>query len=92
MIKKLQYLLMALSISSTFALTSCSEEEEDHVVVCPNNGMATTLGAVGDTVSGSIIINGSTSLGSANLYSVGFEFSTDKKYKKTDIVSANWDY
>lgn len=92
MIKKLQYLLMALSISSTFALTSCSEEEEDHVVVCPNNGMATTLGAVGDTVSGSIIINGSTSLGSANLYSVGFEYSTDKNMKQGVVALTSQDF
>ena len=92
MIKKLQYLLMALSISSTFALTACSEEEEDHVVVCPNNGMATTLGAVGDTVSGSIIINGSTSLGSANLYSVGFEYSTDKNMKQGVVALTSQDF
>lgn len=92
MIKKLQYLLMALSISSTFALTSCSEDEEDHVVVCPNNGMATTLGAVGDIVSGSIIINGSTSLGSANLYSVGFEYSTDKNMKQGVVALTSQDF
>ncbi len=92
MIKKLQYLLMALSISSTFALTSCSEDEEDHVVVCPNNGMATTLGAVGDIVSGSIIINGSTSLGSANLYSVGFEYSTDKNMKQSVVALTSQDF
>lgn len=92
MIKKLQYLLMALSISSTFALISCSEDEEDHVVVCPNNGMATTLGAVGDTVSGSIIINGSTSLGSANLYSVGFEYSTDKNMKQGVVALTSQDF
>ena len=94
MIKKLQYLLMALSISSTFALTACSEDEEDHVVVCPNNGMATTLGAVSDTISGSIIMYGSTELGSlVDLYSVGIQYSTDKEMKTgvTEIVSQDYD-